>query len=103
MINRKRIVAGAALLVIGAGTLSGCSGINFGDKATEPYQDAPRTVHVDYSKAQVIAEPDGFSNLATKCIAPGVRGTVIYHANGAYGDVSTVLDPACKNFAVSGK
>lgn len=86
------IVTISAGLILG---LSACDPFS-GDKVSEPYRDAPRTAHIDSKPAQVIEMPDGFNNLATKCIAPGVRGTVVYHADSAYGAVSTVADPNCK-------
>lgn len=79
-------LVGAALLVT---TITACS-----DKATEQYKDAPRN-GINKDPALIIEMPDGFSNLATKCI-DGVRYTVLFHNNSKYGAVATVLDPACK-------
>lgn len=80
----------AGALVIGT---AGCDIFN---KATQRFNDAPRAGN-DSSPALVVAFPDGFNNVATKCI-PGtdVRITVLFHNNGSYGSVSTVVDPECK-------
>jgi hypothetical protein len=85
----KKILASVAGLGAAALVLTGCSF----DKSTEPFKDAPRQGS-DASPAKVIQMPDGFNNLATKCV-DGVRYTVIFHANDNRGAVSTILDPSC--------
>lgn len=74
--------------------LSGCS--------EEQNRDAPRESVDDTSPAKVIQMPDGFSNIATKCI-PGthIRIASIYHwsnseTGASYGAVSMVQDDTCK-------
>jgi hypothetical protein len=54
------------------------------------------------SPAKVIQMPDGFSNIATKCI-PGtsIRVASIYHwsnseSGGSYGSVAMTIDESCK-------
>lgn len=82
----------ALTAAVALGVLTGCSF----DKTTEPYNDAPRQGN-DTGPATIVAMPDGFNNVATKCIkGTDVRVTVIYHQDSAYGAVSTVVDPDCK-------
>lgn len=78
-----------AVVITVAATVTGCSG-----KYVEPYQDAPRAGTSDSTAAKVIEMPDGFSNLATKCVGD-IRYTVVYHFDNPYGSVSTVVDPQC--------
>jgi hypothetical protein len=85
----KIVILGAAVM-LAAVALTGC-GLN---KISQPFNDAPRSDNEDHSAAQVITMPDGFSNLATKCVN-GVRYTVAFHNDGAYGAISTVVDPKC--------
>lgn len=86
------IAAGAVLLAI---ALTGCGKpSSWFDKATEPYQDA-KIGTKDKTAAKVIEMPDGFSNLATKCVG-GVRYTVSYKGDANRTAIATVLDPACK-------
>jgi predicted RecA/RadA family phage recombinase len=87
----KKIVILGAVVAVAAFTLTGCDALT---KYTEPFQDAPRTATSDTSAAQVITMPDGFSNLATKCVG-GMRYTVAYHGDNAYGAISVVADPKC--------
>lgn len=91
--NRKYLrnaVAVASACVILFGT-TGCL-----NKALQSHNDSPRDGN-DKTPALVVAFPDGFGNVATKCV-PGtdVRITVLFHNNGSYGSVSTVVDPECK-------
>lgn len=87
---RKTIVLGVGAVALMA-SLTACGG----DKAKEHHKDAPRTGAINTTPATVVEMPDGFSNLATKCISPGIRGTVVFHNNAPYGAVSTVNDPTC--------
>jgi hypothetical protein len=82
------IIAGAVL----GGTLllTGCN-----DKLKEPYKDAGVESRND-QKAVVASMPDGFNNVATKCLVPGIRVTVIFHSDSAYGAVDTIADPNCR-------
>ena len=83
----RRVLPLAAALI----ALVGCS-----DKALEPFNDAPRSGVVNKDAADVIAMPDGFSNLATKC-DHGNRIYVLFKSNSAYGAVAIVPnDPTCK-------
>lgn len=83
------VLVAVALLVV----LTACGG----DKTTEPYQDAPRS-GADNGAATVVTMPDGFNNVATKCIAgTGIRVAVIFHSDNNYGGVSMVADPTCKS------
>lgn len=93
MKNARPLVVVGGLAVTGiifATLVTGC-GLN---KISQPFNDAPRSDNEDHSAAQVITMPDGFSNLATKCVN-GVRYTVAFHNDGAYGAISTVVDPKC--------
>lgn len=94
---RKYLVASVITLsVLG---LSACGDLT--DKQTQAYNDAP----VDKSKfhngiadgpAFIVNNPDGFSNLAVKCI----NGTAIitaFHGNSAYASVTVAENSAlCK-------
>ncbi|WP_063728932.1 hypothetical protein [Streptomyces sp. RTd22] len=92
MIRRRTTVIALAAVLLGT-ALTACDP---GEKYTEPWRDAPRS-GTDNSSALVFTMPDGFGNGATKCLAgTGVRVTTLYHQDGPYGSVSTVLDPACK-------
>lgn len=88
--NKKWIVA--ALV---AAALSGLSACGQNSKAVQQYNDAPTKGQNDNSPAQIINMPDGFSNVAFKC----VRGDgiyVIFHQDKAYGGLTVVdADPAC--------
>lgn len=77
------VAAPVAVLSLGA-----CS-----QKAVEPFRDAPTAGH-DNKPAQIIEMPDGFSNLATKCVN-GMRYTVAYHGDHSYGAINVAPDPTC--------
>lgn len=86
-----RSLAGVGVLLASALALTGC--------AAEWSRDAPRAAADEISAARVIQMPDGFSNIATKCV-DGLRYSTIYHyssseAGGSYGALSVVADPAC--------
>ncbi|MGD6750288.1 hypothetical protein [Streptomyces sp. BH105] len=91
--TRRRLPA----LVFTAGILGAAlTGCGVSEKYSEPWRDAPRS-GTDNSGAVVFTMPDGFGNGATKCLeGTGVRVTTLYHQDGAYGSLSTILDPACK-------
>jgi hypothetical protein len=80
----KRLIVGGLLVL----SLAGCS------KATEPFRDAPRGA-TNTTPADIITNPDGFSNVAAKCDGPN-RVYVAFHGNSAYGAVAVVKDdPRC--------
>lgn len=84
---------GAAIL--GAGVIAATT-VGCGQKATEPFRDAPRSGSVNQNPADLIEMPDGFSNLATKC-DNGNRIYVVFHGDGSYGSTSVVpADPTCR-------
>ena len=86
----KRTVVALAVPVIAVATLAGC-----GNKASQPFQDAPRPQQVNSSPAEVIQMPDGFNNLATKCDHHN-RIYVSFHGDGSYGFGFAVKDdPSC--------
>ncbi|MFL6077967.1 MAG: hypothetical protein ACJ73S_31770 [Mycobacteriales bacterium] len=88
--NLPRVAAGLAVLAALVLTAAGC-----GDKANEPFRDAPRSDTTNSSAAEVIEMPDGFNNLASKCDGPN-RVYVTYHGDRAYGSVAVVPnDPRC--------
>jgi hypothetical protein len=90
--TRRKIAAIAVGTALLGATLTAC-GI---EKYSEPFRDAPRS-GTDNGPALVFTMPDGFGNGATKCLeGTGVRVTTLYHQDGAYGSVSTILDPACE-------
>lgn len=72
-------------LTVGAALLISLAACDLGDKATQPWNDAPRLPGVNLSGMKVIAMADGFSNLGSKCDGYGNQVTVIYHGDGAYG------------------
>jgi hypothetical protein len=86
-----RIAAAALAATAGVAVLAGC-----GDKAAEPFKDAPRS-HVDNgSPADLIRMPDGFSNAATKC-DHGNRIYTAYHGDHLYASIAVVpADPTCR-------
>lgn len=87
----KRTLIIGAVMTAGM-TLAACGG----DKANEQYQDAPRS-GLDNGPAIVETMPDGFNNVATKCIAgTGIRVAVTFHGDSSYGSVAMVADPTCK-------
>jgi len=89
----KYVVAGLAV-VVGA-TLTACSG--FGSaKSQEPFKDGPKYPTHDRTPAKIIENPDGFSNLATKCVG-GIWFTEAYKGDSNRASVTTVLDPAFPN------
>jgi hypothetical protein len=89
--NWRRVAASALGVGLGLAALSGC----VGDKANEPFRDAPRTHTSNSGPAQVIEMPDGFNNLASKCDGPN-RVYVTYHGDSSYGAVFVVKDdPRC--------
>lgn len=92
---KQRIILGVSAAITAA-ILAGCS-----DKATEPYNDSPRTSTENTGAAQVITMPDGFSNVASKCDGPN-RVYVVFHSDSAYGSVAVVPnDPRCTTTAPS--
>lgn len=86
--NKKWIAA--AVLAAGLTTLTACD-----NKASQPFNDAPVSSHDD-KPAKIIYFPDGFSNVAFKCVnGDGVY--VVFHNDSAYGSTSVVAnDPACR-------
>lgn len=88
--KKKLLIAGACTVPLLA--LAGC---DFGNKVTQPWNDAPRTSVVNKAPADVIAMPDGFNNLATKC-DHGNRIYVSFHSDASYAAVAVVAhDPSC--------
>ncbi|OPC84141.1 hypothetical protein B4N89_27315 [Embleya scabrispora] len=80
----------AATLITGlALVLAGC-----GDKFTEPFKDAPRGA-TNNGPAEIITNPDGFSNVSAKCDGPN-RVYVAYHGDETYAAIAVVPnDPRC--------
>lgn len=89
--NKKWIAT--AVLAVGLSTLAACDS---NSKAVQQYNDAPTTGHNDNSPAEIINMPDGFSNVAFKCVN-GHGIYVIFHQDKAYGAVAVVdHDSACR-------
>lgn len=84
------MLGGITVTALLIASLSACS-----SKQQEQYKDAPKGDR-NNTPALIIEMPDGFSNLATKCVGD-VRYTVVFHNNSHYGSVATVVDPACKS------
>jgi hypothetical protein len=86
----------AAVGVAAVLALAGCAGLQGNtDKATQDWNDAPVAGRADTSPAHVVAMPDGFANLAYKCI-PGTHSgfATLFHKDGAYGSLTHFTDPA---------
>lgn len=81
------VAAVAAALTVGA--------CNSGwDKATEKFDDAPRGVTND-EPADILTNPDGFSNVAAKCDGT-TRVYVLFHGDSPYGSVAVSPNhPSC--------
>lgn len=91
--NHKRAGAASLLAVFGFLVLGAAS---CGDKANEPFRDAPRTSVTNSTAADIITMPDGFSNMSTKC-DHGNRVYSAYHGNSPYSSIQVVPnDPTCK-------
>lgn len=86
----RKIIIGGVALTAAAVTLTACN-----SKYTEQFKDAPRS-GANTEPALTIDMPDGFTNVATKCVGD-VRYTVAFHSDGSYAAVSTLLDPLCKH------
>jgi hypothetical protein len=87
--KRSVLIVGAIAAAV-AFTAAGCGM----EKMAEPYQDAPRLGPEDMTGATIIAMPDGFGNVATKCVGD-VRFGTLYHNDKAYGGLAMVVDPLC--------
>lgn len=86
----KALLAAAAIAGL---TLAGCGA--YGDKYSQPYNDAPRSRVLNNTPADVVTLPDGFSNLATKC-DHGNRIYVAFHGNRGYASLAVVAhDASC--------
>ncbi|MFC9278616.1 hypothetical protein [Streptomyces collinus] len=82
----------AVLLLAGGGLLTGCSD-SYNDKRGKG--DAPVSGRAgDDTPAEVFNMPDGFGNLATKCVGHGFRAYVTTNASGP-SNVQIVQDKAC--------
>lgn len=78
-----------ALGAVGLLLLAGCQGGN-----DAPVVDGNESG--DQTPAQIIAMPDGFSNVATKCDQYGNRIYTIYHRTADYGSITVVpQDKSC--------
>jgi hypothetical protein len=80
-VTRTRIIA--VLLAFAAAAALFIGGCSF-NKATQQFQDAPRSAIVNRQPADIIEMPDGFNNVATKC-DHGNRIYISYHGDGSYG------------------
>ncbi|MBM9623452.1 hypothetical protein [Streptomyces zhihengii] len=92
MRGRRAGVAAVFLVMIVAGTATGCS---------DAYNDergkgdaSVRGGRGDDTPAQVFNMPDGFGNLATKCVGHGYRAYVTTNATGP-SNVEIVPDRTC--------
>ncbi|MFI1768645.1 hypothetical protein ACH41H_42345 [Streptomyces sp. NPDC020800] len=93
--RRTRMHAGiwaAGLLVVVGSLVAGCSD-SYNDKRGKG--DAPVQGRAgDDTPAEVFNMPDGFGNLATKCVGHGFRAYVTTNAD-APSNVQIVQDKAC--------
>lgn len=84
----RRIAIGIA--VVGVLALSGCG------KIIESTNDSPVTGKDDLTPAEIIAMPDGFSNVSTKCDRHGNRIYTAFHGTNAAAAIFVVpADPSC--------
>ncbi|MEU5798673.1 hypothetical protein ABZ800_34895 [Streptomyces sp. NPDC047813] len=91
-VRRGGAIRAAGLAVIVAGLLAGCSQ-KYDDERGKG--DAPvRGRAGDNTPAEVYNMPDGFGNLATKCVGHGFRAYVTTNAD-APSNVQIVEDKAC--------
>jgi len=93
--ERRRMRAGvwaAGLVLLAVGALAGCSQ-EYEDK--RGMGDAPVQGRAgDDTPAEVFNMPDGFGNLATKCVGHGYRAYVTTNATGP-SNVQIVQDKTC--------
>ncbi len=88
----RAVVAGAAVAAVLVG-VAGCS--QYDNKRGKG--DAPVAGRGgDDSPAEVYNFPDGFGNLATKCVGHGYRAYVTTN-NNAPSNVQLVADAACRS------
>ena len=88
---RASVRAAAAVLLV-AGLVAGCSQ-EYDDKRGKG--DAPVAGKAgDDTPAEVFNMPDGFGNLATKCVGHGFRAYVTTNATGP-SNVQIVEDKSC--------
>lgn len=86
--RRARFAIAASGLAAVAVLATGC------DKFTEPFKDAPRS-GMNNGPAEIITQPDGFGNIASKCDGPN-RVYSVYHGDSKYGSIAVVAnDPRC--------
>lgn len=87
--GRAGVLVGAAVLAAVLG-LAGC-----GANDAKGYGDAPvKGRHGEDSPATVYNMPDGFGNLATKCVGSGYRAYVTTNSGGP-SNIQIVKDPQC--------
>jgi hypothetical protein len=74
----------AAVIVAVLAVLAGCGNAN--SSQNQPFNDAPTKGQPDESAARIYAMPDGFNNVAIKCI-PGTHSGIatLYHGTAGYG------------------
>lgn len=85
-----------AVIVLAVLLLAGC-GIEEGIKSDRGRGDAPRVspTNINHDTADFITEwPDGWGNVATKCVYEGLRGFQTTKANGA-SVLVVIKDPTC--------
>jgi hypothetical protein len=94
------IVGGLVVAVVMFFVMMGVTGHGEKFKRERGRGDAPRTAqeHIDTRPADwVVNFPDGFGNIASKCIDTGLRGYITSKANGA-SDLETRIDPTCDDY-----
>jgi hypothetical protein len=93
---RRRLAVVA--VVLAASTTSGCANL-FENRKSERGRGDTGVAHIDGTKAWVIEMPDGFSNIATKCVWEGVRAL---SGTGGGKGVAVIADPSCEQPDYSG-
>ncbi|QNP66207.1 hypothetical protein [Streptomyces genisteinicus] len=92
MRGRRVGVAAAFLVMIAAGAVTGCSA-SYNDQRGKG-DASVQGGRGDDTPAQVFNMPDGFGNLATKCVGHGYRAYVTTNATGP-SNVEIVPDETC--------
>ncbi|MFJ1735123.1 hypothetical protein [Streptomyces sp. NPDC088254] len=92
--KRVRVsVCAAGLVLVLGGLLAGCSSDEYNDERGKG--DAPVQGKAgDDTPAEVYNMPDGFGNLATKCVGHGYRAYVTTNSGGP-SNVQLVEDKTC--------
>lgn len=94
--NKSTKIKATVIGLVGFGTLAVVGGCSDTGKFAQGLTDAPANKTVDYSEAKIIAMPDGFSNVATKCDEYGNRIYVVFKSGSAFAALEVIEnDDSC--------